>query len=101
MTKLADFLRDLPKNRLVPVDNWNILHVDQLADIGFGQNGSWRMDMERPKLTVIYMKGKGFVLVDVPKKTAKVFSKFIELSEYLMDYKQDWEDAPYTKTGEN
>lgn len=98
MTKLTDFLKDLPKNRLVPVDNWNILHVDQLADIGFGVNGSFRMDMQNPRLSVVYIKDKGFILVDTKKKTAKVFTKFIELSEYLMDYKQDWENAPYTQT---
>jgi hypothetical protein len=99
MTKLADFLKDLPKNRLIHTDNWNILHVDQLADIGFKQNGQWRMDVEKPRLTIIYVKDVGFVLIDLKKKDAKTFKNFNDLSVYLMDYKQDWENAPYTDTG--
>lgn len=100
MTKLVDFLKDLPKNRLIHTDNWNILHVDLLSDIGFKQNGQWRMDLEKPRLTLVYVKNVGFVLADLKKRTAKTFKKFSELSEYLMTYKQDWENAPYTDTGE-
>ena len=97
MIKLVDFLKDLPKNRLVHTDNWNILHVDQLNDIGFKQSGQYKMDMDKPRLTVVYIKDQGFVLIDIKKREAQPFKNFNTLSEYLMDYKQDWESAPYTQ----
>jgi hypothetical protein len=82
------------------VDNWNILHHDQLEDIGFKQNGQYRMDLREPRMSIVYLKDVGFVLIDISKKEAKTFKNFSGLSNHLMTYQQSWRNAPYTDTGE-
>jgi hypothetical protein len=108
---LSHFHQEEEDKGLVPVDNWSATHAMFFEDMGFKNDGVYHYALKRPEMRLSYKKGVGFVLEDRSKSKrneenydnlkevkpiVSTFQKFKQLEEYFMNYKQKFDDKPYS-----
>ena len=98
MIRLSELLHSIAhenEEKLTPIDNWNIAHVDQLIDMGFKHGGMYEFVLDNPRMELKHKEGEGFILTDVAKKKKYKFPNFKKLFHYFETYQQEWENSPY------
>ena len=108
---LTHFQQEKDEQGMVPVDNWKATHAMYLEDMGFKNDGIYHYALKKPEMRLSYKKGVGFVLEDKSKSkrneekdgnmkdvkpVVTTFRKFKELEEYFANYKQKWDNKPYS-----
>jgi hypothetical protein len=111
---LTHFQEEEDESGLVPVDNWKATHAMYLEDMGFKNDGVYHYALKKPEMRLSFKKGTGFVLEDrsklkrneeqrgsmkETKPVISVFRKFKQLEEYFANYKQKWDNQPYSTSG--
>lgn len=96
LMELLHTLHDEEAEGLTPVDNWKATDAMYLEDMGFKNDGTYHYALKKPEMRLSYKKGQGFILEDIEKKEKHVFLKFKELENFFANYKQRWDNAPYS-----
>ena len=103
--KLSEILHSIDedeKSDMVNLDDWKLSEIDHLVEMGFEQDGDYKMMLNNPKMVVCKKKkithqlpkdiqaiGPGYVLKDGSKNKTYTFSTFMEMVEFFDNYEQD------------
>lgn len=99
MIKLAEILHTIKhenKDGYTELDRWNILHADYLENMDFKADGMYQYSLHKPQIRVGHKRDEGFVVEDITNKQKHTFKTFKEVEDFFTNYKQKWENAPYT-----
>ena len=80
---------------LTPVDNWRATHAMYIEDMGFKNDGIYHYSLKKPEIRLSHKKGEGFIIEDKAKNQKQTLPEFKDLEEFFMNYKQEFENAPY------
>jgi hypothetical protein len=103
--KLSEILQSIDedeKSEMVNLDDWKLSEIDHLVEMGFEQDGDYKMILTNPRMVVYKKKemahqlpkdvqalGPGYVLEDGSKNKKYVFPTFMGMVEFFDNYEQD------------
>jgi hypothetical protein len=92
LKEILNTIHDENESGLVPLDDlntWNWSDQDYLANMGFSQDGDYKMTMKNPSLSVYLKRGQGYVVEDNDEKKTQIFKTFHQLIDYFDNYQQE------------